>query len=218
MLSNKRMSKSLHLFRFSLVFFAATLIASPARAAFHLWNLQELYSNSSGTLQFIELFTTSGSQTNFRTSRAITVTPTGGSAITFNTPTTIGPFGNGTLTSTLNRSLLYGTAGLQAAGGPVPDVIIPDNFLPIGGGNITFFGANSGGFTALPTDSIRSRAWTTTPGIFHSGNNTINSPTNFAGTTSPVPEPTSMILVPLAMGSLYCMSRRRRSKSIARST
>src|ERR1700730_15559707 len=34
---------------------AATMIPSPARAAFDLWSSQEIYTNSSGSLQFIEL-------------------------------------------------------------------------------------------------------------------------------------------------------------------
>src|SRR5678815_2753957 len=40
-----------------------TLCASlPARAAFHLWTIREVYTDASGTLQFIELFDPSGGQ------------------------------------------------------------------------------------------------------------------------------------------------------------
>src|SRR5204863_1027794 len=40
-----------------------TLCASvPANAAFHLWTIREVYTDASGTLQFIELFDPSGGQ------------------------------------------------------------------------------------------------------------------------------------------------------------
>jgi hypothetical protein len=185
-------------------FCVSMMTVAPARAAFHLWNLQELYSDSTGTLQFIELFTTSNTQTNFTSTRSITVRDAANlNPRTFNTPTS-------TLPGTANRTLLYGTAGLQAAGGPTPDYIIPDNFLHIGGGNIAFFGANGGAYTALPTNGTQSRAWT-------SGIDSVNSPRNFAGTTGTVsvPEPSSVILVPLAVGSMYWISRRRRTKLIS---
>src|SRR5204863_6423862 len=34
----------------------AAMIASPAQAAFHLWNIREIYTDTSGSLQFVELF------------------------------------------------------------------------------------------------------------------------------------------------------------------
>jgi len=191
----------------SVVLCASTMIATPARAAFHLWNLQELYSNSSGTLQFIELFTTSNTQTNFSVVRSIAVSNVGATLTnTFNLPT-------GTLAPTFNRSLLFGTAGIQAAGGPAPDYIIPNGFLFTAGGTISTFGTDinsDGPYTALPTDGSLSRTWV-------GGGNAVNSPRNFAGQAGVVvvPEPTSVILVPVALGSMYWMSRRRKLKSSA---
>src|SRR5450432_1395701 len=41
---------------------AAAMITTPAHAAFHLWNIREVYSDASGSLQFIELFTSAGAQ------------------------------------------------------------------------------------------------------------------------------------------------------------
>ncbi len=204
MFSSKRITTGLGLIAWVAVFCTATMNTSPARASAHLWNLQELYSNSSGTLQFIELFTTSATQTNFVTQRQIAVSNVGATLTnTFLVP-------QSTLPNTANRTLLFGTAGLQAAGGPTPDYIIPNNFLFTAGGSIAFFGANGGAYTALPTNGTASRIWAT------GGNNTVNSPMNFAGQTGVVviPEPTSMILVSLALGSIYSVSRRRKAKSI----
>ena len=42
---------------------AALITASPAQAAFHLWTIRELYSDASGSLQFIELFCPANGQT-----------------------------------------------------------------------------------------------------------------------------------------------------------
>src|SRR6185503_15604251 len=49
-----------------LTFVAAVLACAftptPARAAFHLWYIQEVYTNPSGSVQFVEFFTASSSQ------------------------------------------------------------------------------------------------------------------------------------------------------------
>ena len=39
------------------------LVGTPVHAAFHLWNIREIYTDASGTYQFIELFSSSSSQT-----------------------------------------------------------------------------------------------------------------------------------------------------------
>jgi hypothetical protein len=177
----------------------ATLASSPAQAAFHIWNITEIYSNASGTLQFIEMFDPSGFQ-NFISNQQIKVSNVGNTqSKTFTIPPESDLPGD-----SLNHRLLFGTSGLKAAGGPTPDFIIPNNFLFTAGGSIQFFGANSGNYTAMPIDGILSRTWGT-------NNNAINSPVNYAGqtgTVSAIPEPTSLILTPLAMG-LYGLYRRR---------
>src|SRR4051812_17513507 len=171
-----------------------TLVAvTPARAAFHLWGLNEIYTNNSGTLQFIELTDPFGSQNFVAGTQIIVQDATATTTHTF-------PLPNITLPgSTLNHSLLFGTAGLQAAGGPAPDFIIPSGFLFAAGGTINFFGLNSGPYTALPTDGFLSRIW--------GGGNALNSPTNYNGQTGSVPEPGVLALLGCAGLALW---RRRR--------
>lgn len=41
---------------------AGGLWTTTVRASFHFWDIQELYSNGDGTLQFVEFFTSSGGQ------------------------------------------------------------------------------------------------------------------------------------------------------------
>jgi hypothetical protein len=203
MFGDKSMRTSKFLFGLAICFCASTMIATRAHASAHLWNITELYSNASGTLQFIEMFTTSTGQSNFTTTRTIQVT--GFPAYTVPATTLAG--------STQNRNLLFGTAGLAAAGGPTPDFIIPNNFLPTGGGTINFFGAGDGPYGVLPTNGLASYNWV------GGTTNAQNSPTNYSGITgvvNGVPEPSSILLLSLAMGSFYCVSRRRIQNSVAR--
>src|SRR5437867_1544656 len=124
----------------------AAMVTAPSNAAYHLWQIRELYSDSSGSLQFIEMFSSDSSQ-QFVNSQQITVT-SGGITHSFVLP-------NSSLSgSTANRALLFGTAGIHAAGAPTPDYTIPAGFLFAGGGAINFFGANSGLYSALPTDGV----------------------------------------------------------------
>ena len=165
--------------------FAAT-VASPAQAAFHLWGINEIYSNSSGTLQFIELQTPFGGQ-QFVGGQTITVS-SGAMSHAFTVPANLPG-------DTTNHFFLIGTPGIQAAGGPAPDYpMLPAGFLFTGGGTINFWGTNSAAYSALPLDGLMSRNWTTMT------NNLVNSPTNFAGATgivNGVPEPATMILTPI---------------------
>lgn len=179
--------------RLSAALAVVALSALPAHAGFHLWSLNEIFTNSSGTLQFIELRTTSGTE-NFVGGMQISVTNVANTITnTFTLP------GGSLAGSTANKNLLFGTAGLQAAGGPTPDYIIPNNFLFSAGGFISFFGNNSGSYTALPTDGTNSRTW--------GGGNAVNTPRNYAGQTGTVPEP---LIVPLlAFGGMLAARRRR---------
>ncbi len=183
------------LVRWAALGFAAGMVTNPAQAAFHLWNIREIYTDTSGSLQFVELFCPSSGQT-FVGGQSLTVTPTSGSAHSFTIPGNIVP-------DTLNHALLFGTAGLHAAGAPTPDYVIPSGFLFPAGGTISFFGANSGAYTALPTDGTLSRTWV--------GGNAANTPQNFAGQVGTVvPEPaTWSLLLAGGIGLGFLLHRRR---------
>ena len=180
----------------AVALFAITVFTVPAQAAFHLWTIREVYSDASGTLQFIELNDSFGGQ-NSVGGMQINVSNVGATQThTYSLGSSLG--GN-----TFGHALLLGTAGLQAAGGPTPDFIIPNNFLFTAGGSIGFFGQNGGPYSALPTDGTLSRDW--------SGNfNSVNSPQNYVGQTGTitVPEPSTWAL--LGAG-VICLPRRSRS-------
>src|SRR3954451_12562063 len=109
MYSEKLFSPARSLAAWAAVFGLMMLAASPARAAFHLWGINEVYSNASGTLQFIELFDGPpadpfGGQ-NFIGGLSISVTDASNSQTNiFNIP------GGDVLSgNTLNHMLLFGT-------------------------------------------------------------------------------------------------------------
>jgi len=172
------------------------MITRPAQAAFHLWNIREIYTDASGSLQFIELFCNSGSQ-QFVSGQQIRVTDLSGTTThTFTLPSNLPG-------DTLNRAFLIATTGADAAGAPTPDFVLPANFLFAGGGTISFFGQNSGAYTALPTDGTLSRTWI--------GGDAVNSPQNFGGQVGvvAVPEPAVWALAALGGFGLLVVLRRR---------
>ena len=183
--------------RYAAVGAAVATLTTPAQAAFHTWQLREIYTDASGNLQFIEMFCPDSGQT-FVNGQQISVT-SGGTTHTFTLNSGLPGGGD-----SLNHALLFGTSGAQAAGAPAPNYVIPNGFLFAGGGTISFFGANSGSYTALPTDGVLSRTWAT-------GVNAVNNPQNFAGSVGQVvvPEPGTWAIFGLgAIGSWLVLRRR----------
>jgi serralysin len=177
--------------------------APSAHAAFHLWQITQVYSNASGTLQFIEMQDLpSGDPFGFQNAvnGQLIQSISGVNTINYTVPSSPTLSGN-----TLNHSLLFGTAGIQAAGGPAPDFTIPNGFLFTANGGISFFGLNSNTYTALPTDGIMSYNWLTggviTPNIAHNYSGAM-------GTVIGVPEPSTLILTTAGAG-LFGWYRRR---------
>ena len=179
------------------MFCLAMSASRPAHAAFHLWTYQELYTNSSGSLQFIELTTGSTGQNSLAGQDNYGLSRVAATTHSFTFPTNL--TGN-----TANHTFLIGTAGIQAAGGPTPDYMIPSNFLIAGGGTISITnGGASGSYTAMPTNGTQARN-------FVSGTNVANSATNFAGVTGVVPEPTSIAMFASGAAILFVIGIRRR--------
>jgi len=170
-------------------------IAIPANATFHLWYINEVYSNADGSVQFIELKAAASGQ-QFVAGHTIRST-SGAQTNTYTLPTNLpgdsaegmmgDPYGYGGYGSDLTyKSFLIATQGFANLNtGATPDYIVPNGFLFPGGGTLNW-GENSDiwSYGALPTDghSITRDKVQVTP-----------SPTNFAGNVGTVAPPTQSL-------------------------
>jgi hypothetical protein len=145
-------------------------LSQGAMATHHLWDIQEIYSNDDGSIQFIELFSLSANQDSLNGINLVSTDSTGTISTTYT-------FTSNSGIPTTNRSLLLATPGFAALpGGIVPDYEIPFDFLFTAGGRLDFdSGADVLNYAALPTDGINS--------LDSSGSINANSPTNFGGVT-----------------------------------
>lgn len=151
---------------------ALALCAPLAHATFHTFRIDQLYTNADGTVQFVVLRESSGSDgENQWAGRMLRTTggPAGAQQIVF--PANL-PSG------TADRHVLVATAGFAALGIVTPDYTIPANFLPIGGGTINFAGVDTFAFGPLPTDGVMALARAGVP--------MQNLATNFAGASGSV--------------------------------
>ncbi|SDX12213.1 calcium-binding protein [Nitrosomonas oligotropha] len=140
---------------------------------FHVFHINEVYSNAAGTVQFIEFVGDANDQDEWA---GHTITSTDDvTTHTYNIATNLPS------EATLNKSVLVATQGFADLGIVTPDYIIPNGFLFIGHGTVTFPGMIGGKITyaGLPTDGIKSLNPDSSSGI--------NSPTNFSGKTGSVP-------------------------------
>ena len=121
--------------------------AQPAVASFHLWKIDEIFSNASGTVQFIELHDDSAGEELLAGHHLTT------DAHDFMFPTNLPS------DQTANHNFLLGTAAYAAlAGAPAPDYIIPANFFAVGGDTLHYAGVDTVSFGAgvLPVDGLLS--------------------------------------------------------------
>lgn len=159
-----------------LVAIALLTFARPALGVFHLWEIKEIFSNADGSVQFVELFTSSPSETQV-SGHQITAS-SDGNVVTFT-------FGSNLVGSTASKYLMIATPGFAA----LPGAVTPDFTLPCGpffdatAGSITinFIGADAVTFNgaSLPSNGTSSLTDTNLGGVanFVSG---ASSPTNFS--------------------------------------
>jgi hypothetical protein len=207
--------------RFYLATFIAVCIAfgaamRSAEAAFHLWQVKEVFSSADGSVQFVEMFDSFGGETSVS-----------GFSLTANSDGNIKTF---TFPSNLSTntpgSLLLATTGF----GSLPGAVTPDFTFSQGGVSGTFFNPNATNLTftfdgsgdsmtfsgaSLPKNGINSLTDSGAVG-FPPGSPSIssgvNSPTNLLGNSGSVnlavPEPIAGMLLLMAVPALS-MRRRR---------
>ncbi|MDQ2962476.1 MAG: hypothetical protein M3R31_04840 [Pseudomonadota bacterium] len=149
---------------------ACMLIATAASAAFQI---DEIYSNADGSVQYVVLRETAGANGQQAFNGRQLVMAHGNVVKTFTFA------GDLPSSATANRHVLIASAGFVALGLVAPDYVFSDRFLATDGGTLNFAGVDQVTYAALPTDGVNAinRAGATQP----------NVATNFAGATATVP-------------------------------
>lgn len=190
--------------RIALVVSAALVQATAATAGIHTWDVVEVFSNKSGTIQYVELLDLGAGGTEVGV---------GNGSLSSNTQNFT--WTNGAVDGLTNgRSYLIATAEFAAlAGAPVPDVIIPAENVPFFNSNGDTVGFSSGDslvFGAVPING--------TDSFDESSGVGPNTPKNYAGVegnvTAPplVPSFTGRMLIPtvtlLSIAGIFGLRRK----------
>jgi serralysin len=172
----------------TLVIFAFLAGANPAvHAAFHLWNVKEVFSNADGSVQFVEMFDNSPGET-----------AVSGFKLRSNSDGVIKEFTfPGSLVNSTPGHMLIATSGFGSlAGGVAPTFTFDQSstaltlpFFNPNATNITFtFTGSSDTMTltgaSLPKDGIRSLTDANAsgfPNLTSNNSSGVNSPTNLLG-------------------------------------
>lgn len=160
---------------------AAALAAPAAHATFHTFQIQEIFSNADGTVQYMVLHESIGANgENFLSDHSLTATQ-GMTTQTYIFPVDLPggmcDFYSCMGGSTANSHVLIATAGFAALGLVKPDYIIPNGFIPLSG-TINYAGVDQVTYGALPTDGVTA--------IDRTGAPMANRATNFAGASASV--------------------------------
>lgn len=190
---------------FPLVATALACMCGSSSGAFHLFSIQEVFSNGDGTVQFIELFTSFGGQ-QFLGGHTVTFELNGVTTNTVNFSQLPG--------DTTNKTFLIGTANLTTLFSVTPDFVIPANFFSPGSNNFINFaeGTDRVNLTLLPTNGVSSLNGLVNNTGTTSAATSVNATatmTNFPGNTATVPEPYGPLLAAFGLG--FSWFRRQRS-------
>ena len=147
------------------------LASTVASGAFHLFTVEQIYSNADGTVQFVVLFNPAVNGEHQWTGQSI-IGRGPGPAKVFTFPNDLPSFATG------GRRALVATQGFAALGIVTPDYVVPNGFLQIPNGTVDYAGVNQVSYSGLPTDGVHS--------INFAGESILNLATNFAGASASV--------------------------------
>lgn len=149
----------------------AVVLMTPAQASFHLFKIDQVYSNADGSVQYVEMHEVTGSNgEGFWQGNLLTTTGAPGGTQQFQFPSNLPS------QTTASRSVLIATSGFAALGILAPDYTIPNGFIPLKGGSLNYAGTDQIALPALPTDGATA--------IDRDGHPVPATPENFAGDTA----------------------------------
>ncbi len=152
---------------FAVVFFS--VLAQPANAAFHLWRIDQVYSNADGSVQYVVMHESSGSDfESFWRGNFLQTTSAAGTVQRFQFQSDLPS------TNTASRMVLIATSGFAALNLVTPDYTVPNGFIPTGGGTLDYAsGTDRIALPVLPSDGVTA--------IDRNGHDVAAVPANFAG-------------------------------------
>ena len=168
------MKQMMRLRQFAAVLGLFALSGGMAFAGGHTWRVAEVFSNASGTIQFIELWESGGGAGEIGTA---------GHQVTSNTRSFTIP-ANVASPTTFKRILLATPAFAALPGAPTPDYTFPVGsvpfFNPTGGDTIRYVALDTWVIPAggIPTDGVNS--------LNRTGGILANTPTNYAGASATI--------------------------------
>lgn len=163
---------------------SAAALAPAVPFGSHTWDVAEVFTNSDGTVQFIELVEANGTPNEVGLP---------GHTLSSNGHSFVIP-GGPLAAPTSNKRYLIATAAFAALpGAPTPDAIIPagslPNFFSSAGDTVSYVPWDSWTFGAVPTDGVNS--------LKRNGTVSPNSPTNYAGASGMVVASAAVPAMPL---------------------
>jgi serralysin len=177
------------------------LVPFSAGAAFHRWKITEVYSNASGSVQYVEFYDLFSSEHLLA----------GHTLQSTTNPTTFTFSSNLPSSSTANQHMLVATPGFASLPGAVtPDYTLSAwNFFATAADTLNFAaGFDTITWTAdqLPTDGIDALHEDYDGTNRHTGPNT---PTNFAGQQGSLPEPSEWLGLLVGTAAVLALTPRR---------
>jgi len=163
---------------------AAALVALPARATFHTYQIQEVFSNADGTVQYVVLHEAIGANGQNLLGQGHALTSIQGMNMqVFAFPDDLPCVGGGgggygyMPCQTAFTHVLVATAGFAALNLVTPDYIVPNGFVPLSG-TINYAGVDQVTYGQLPSDGVSA--------IDRNNMVITNIATNFAGQSASV--------------------------------
>jgi hypothetical protein len=180
-----------------MVGMATATWSQQAWATFHLWKIDQVYSNAGGSVQYVDfVLPSAGDDEQFLSGHQLKA-GLNNNTLTFGTDLPAVPVAG--------QHFLVATPGFAAISGVIPDYTLPvAPFFNASGDTLNYAFVDSFTFGALPTDGVHA--------LNRDNSTSINAPTNFAGQVGFVPEPSSLALASIAIAAvLACAVQRGRA-------